>query len=231
MKKIILISASTIAVAAIYAVTYQSEKPIPLSQSVSQVSTVTMKSPEQAPQDTNISHDDAPHEISNESTSQNTIGDSPTHSEKTTATVDSQEADKEVEDVNNGSWFSAQQPNPEEVAKTREERRQQLAAQLDNLLTTESNDVTWQNTISQQAQDALNLLPSLNGITVSSTFCSDTLCKMTLSAKDQEIFAQMRGVAAGIGLFLGSDAWGHSNHDALLTDVYISRPGETLPFI
>ena len=222
----LLLSATAIAVAATYLLFEQSPAPATQNQIIA-MQTETSNSLEIADTTTH-NQKESESEMLHEATASLPGEDIDTQSslpqETIAATTESQDT--------TGPWdFSAQQPSPALVVKIREERRQQLVAQLDSLLVQETNDTGWQNTLASQTHEAMNLLPALNGISVTSTFCGSTVCKLTLSARDTETFMQMRGVAPGIGMFLHSDAWAYSNQEALLTDVYISRPGETLPFI
>ena len=222
----ILLSATAIAVSATYLLFEQSPTPATQNQIIT-TQTETSSSLEIADATTQNQKESEP-ETLRDATALLPGEDIGTQSSLTQETI--AEATKSQETT--GPWdFSAQQPSPALVAQIREERRQQLATQLDSLLTQEINDTGWQTDLASQTQEAMNLLPSLNGISVASTFCGTTVCKLTLSARDADTFMQMRGIAPGIGLFLHSDAWAYSNQESLLTDVYLSRPGENLPFI
>lgn len=226
MMKRLLLSTTAIAVAATYVLLQQSPAPEMQNQTIAAqtASSSTVVIADTPTQNQKESEPETVQEPTALLSSEDDSTQSSLPHETITETTEPQES--------TGPWdFAAQQPSPELVAQIRAERRRQLATQLDSLLTQETNDTGWQNTLASQTQEAMNLLPALNGISVASTFCGTTVCKLTLSARDAETFRQMRGVAPGMGLFLHSDAWAYSNQEALLTDVYLSRPGETLPFI
>lgn len=112
----------------------------------------------------------------------------------------------------------------------REERRQRIADQLDAVLVEESPDPEWQQEVASQTGQALEQITNLKGVSVSETVCSRTLCRLTINASNENVHAQVTNMSAAIGLMLGSDSWTKPDRGELLAEVYLSRPGEKLPF-
>ena len=128
-----------------------------------------------------------------------------------------------------GFDFNAQQIEPEMLQRLREEKRRELARKLDAQLTAELKDSNWRVEIENKVQTATALLPQLSDVALTSVQCAQTLCRLTLSAPNRPVFDTLRNLNVGIGLVLASDAWVRSDVENLTTDVYLSRPGQTLP--
>lgn len=112
----------------------------------------------------------------------------------------------------------------------RGERRQRIADQLDAVLVKESPDPEWQQEVSSQAEQALVQITNLEGVSVSEIVCSRSVCRLTINADNENVHAQVTSMSAVIGLMLGSDSWTKPDSKELLAAVYLSRPGENLPF-
>ncbi len=112
----------------------------------------------------------------------------------------------------------------------RGERRQRIADQLDAVLVKESPDPEWQQEVASQAEQALVQITNLEGVSVSEIVCSRSVCRLTINADNENVHAQVTSMSAVIGLMLGSDSWTKPDSGELLAAVYLSRPGENLPF-
>lgn len=112
----------------------------------------------------------------------------------------------------------------------REDRRQRIADQLDAVLVKESPDLEWQQEIASQTRQALEQITNLEGVSVSEIVCSRSICRLMINANNENVHAQITNMSAAIGLMLGSDSWTKPDSGELLAAVYLSRPGEKLPF-
>ncbi|MDH5232390.1 MAG: hypothetical protein OEZ58_16030 [Gammaproteobacteria bacterium] len=111
------------------------------------------------------------------------------------------------------------------------ERRQRLADHYEFILNQEPADVQWQSQLTQQAHNALTIVPSVKGISVAATYCTQTLCRLTLSAEQRQQHQQLLQLSTIFGQLMGSDAWTHSNTNSLVSNIYIARPQQQLPNI
>lgn len=127
------------------------------------------------------------------------------------------------------AWLAQQQFDPQALKALREQRRRELAARYEAQLLQEAVDPQWQAELTNQVNNAVALVPNLQGINVTSTTCGHSLCKMSVSAMDQQTLRRLRLMSAGIGGLLGSDAWAYSDSVNLTSDIYVSRPGKPLP--
>ncbi len=113
---------------------------------------------------------------------------------------------------------------------SREERRQLIANQLDDVLAKEPPNPEWQQEVASQTEQALDQMSNLKGVSVSDPICVRSLCRLTISAETESVHAQVNSMSAAIGLLLGGDSWTKPDGDELLSTVYLSKPGEKLPF-
>ncbi|MEE9345862.1 MAG: hypothetical protein V3U88_09685 [Methylococcales bacterium] len=112
----------------------------------------------------------------------------------------------------------------------REERVKLIANQLDVVLTNEPPNPEWEQEVASQTEQALDQMINLKGVSVSDSVCVRSLCRLTISAETESVHEQVNSMSAAIGLMLGGDSWTKTDGAELISTVYLSKPGEKLPF-
>jgi hypothetical protein len=112
----------------------------------------------------------------------------------------------------------------------RELRRQNIAQQLDKEMAKESQNLEWQQDITAKAEFALEQVANLKGAELSNISCSASICKLNLTTETDEALEQVTNLSKGIGTMLGGDSWTKPDKALHLVTVYLSQPGNKLPF-
>lgn len=127
--------------------------------------------------------------------------------------------------------FSNQQIPVDKLRQLQEERRLLWVTELNGRLNQEIPDAHWQRDLESRAQNALEMVPQLNGVTLTYTQCGQTLCRLTLTASDKAGLQRLRDLNSGIGLLMDSESWVYTDPNQLSTQVFLSRVGTSLPKI